>query len=74
VFGKAPEGFKRFTPWTPGTSTQLESGVRVFLPVSPFSAPHFRYRDKGGGVSPTGAHYGCEYLDRILVVYLQGSF
>jgi hypothetical protein len=52
----------------------LEAGVRLFLPLSPFSAPHFRYRDEGGGITLGGRPYGGEELCRVVTGYLQGSF
>jgi iron complex outermembrane receptor protein len=60
--------------WEPVTGYQLETGVKLFLPVSPFSAPHFRYYEKGGGISPTGLWYGGQQLSRTVTGYLQGSF
>jgi outer membrane receptor protein involved in Fe transport len=53
---------------------RTEVGVKVFLPVSPFSAPHFRYYDVGGGKTSTGVKYGGAQLARMLIVYMQGSF
>ena len=53
---------------------KVEVGLRLFLPVSPFSHPHFGYRDEGGGVTPTGRAYGGEELCRMVTGYLQGSF
>ncbi len=60
--------------WEPVLGYNLEAGVKLFLPVSPFSAPHFRYYEKGGGVSATGMWYGGQQLARTVTGYLQGSF
>jgi iron complex outermembrane receptor protein len=52
---------------------QAEVGVKLFLPISPFSAPHFRYFEVGGGETPTGVKYGGAQLARMVLIYLQGS-
>jgi outer membrane receptor protein involved in Fe transport len=57
-----------------GQHVRLETGVKLFLPVSPFSAPHFRYYEAGGGMTPVGKRYGAEQLGRMLTGYLEGSF
>jgi len=53
---------------------EVETGVKIFLPVSPFSAPHFGYFEMAGGVTPMGRPFGAAQLARMLTVYLQGSF
>jgi len=53
---------------------ELEAGVKWFQPISPFSEPHFRYYEMGGGVTPFGVPYGGEQLQRTLTAYLEGSF
>ena len=53
---------------------ELEVGVKLFLPVSPFEEPHFRYREKGGGISRNGRDFGGDILRRMVFAYLQGSF
>jgi len=60
--------------WEPVSGYRLEAGVKLFLPVSPFSGPLFRYFEKGGGISPTGLWYGGQQLARTVTGYLQGSF
>ena len=60
--------------WEPAAEYKLEAGVKLFLPVSPFSGPHFRYYEKGGGISNTGLWYGGQQLSRTVTGYLQGSF
>jgi hypothetical protein len=57
-----------------GRRFQMEAGVRLFLPISPFSAPLFHYYEVGGGITPTGRRYGAEQLGRMLTGYLEGSF
>jgi outer membrane receptor protein involved in Fe transport len=52
---------------------QAEVGVKLFLPVSPFSGPYFRYYDIGGGETPTGMKYGGAQLARMALIYLNGS-
>jgi len=59
--------------FTLGERVQAEVGVKLFLPVSPFSAPYFRYYDIGGGETPTGIKYGGSQLARMALVYLNGS-
>jgi outer membrane receptor protein involved in Fe transport len=60
--------------WSPRQDVQLEGGVKIFQPISPFDSPHFRDRDQGGGVTPDGRYYGAFLLGRIVSAYLQGSF
>jgi hypothetical protein len=60
--------------WSVAGGVNLEAGVKLFLPVSPFSAPHFRFHEKGGGISVTGMNYGGVELRRTVTGYLQGSF
>lgn len=59
--------------WKPGAGAELEAGAKLFLPVS-FSAPYFRYYEKGGVILPDGRGYGGEQLRRMVTIYLQGSF
>jgi hypothetical protein len=56
-----------------GDGFDLEVGAKLMLPVS-FGSPHFRYRERGGGTSLTGANYGGEELARLVSAYLQGSY
>jgi|GEM_PF-414393 len=58
----------------PGKNTKMEIGLKLFLPISPFSAPHFCYYEAGGGTTMTGRQYGAEQLGRVLTGYLEGSF
>jgi outer membrane receptor protein involved in Fe transport len=60
--------------WPAGGGVELECGVKVSLPVSPFQAPYFKTRDLGGGTTPKGKSYGAHYNGRIATAYLQGSF
>jgi iron complex outermembrane receptor protein len=60
--------------WSPMEGVQMEGGIKIFQPISPYTAPHSRVRDKGGGVTPDGRHYGAILLGRIVSAYLQGSF
>ncbi len=58
----------------PAEEIELEAGLKLFLPVSPFSAAHFRYFEEAGGITPTGQQYGGLELARMVTGYLQGSF
>jgi outer membrane receptor protein involved in Fe transport len=60
--------------WETKTGVQVETGVKLFLPFSPFSGPLFRYYERSGGITPEGKHYGGTELSRALTAYLQGSF
>jgi outer membrane receptor protein involved in Fe transport len=60
--------------WETRKGLEVETGVKLFLPFSPFSGPLFRYHERGGGVTPEGKHYGGTELSRALTAYLQGSF
>jgi outer membrane receptor protein involved in Fe transport len=60
--------------WNPAKNLELQVGLKLFLPISPFSAPHFRYRDEGGGITATGQEYGGIELARVVTGYLEGSF
>jgi outer membrane receptor protein involved in Fe transport len=55
-------------------SSQLETGVKLFLPISPFSRPYFRFREDGGGIDPVGKNFGGDWLCRMISLYVQGSF
>jgi len=58
----------------PSRHLELEAGLKLFLPVSPFQAPYFRYREVGGGLTNTGKVYGSDELRQTVTAYLQGSF
>jgi hypothetical protein len=60
--------------WSPKAGVDLEGGVKIFQPISLHSSPHFRARDKGGGITPDGRYYGAILLGRLVSAYLQGSF
>ena len=53
---------------------ELETGLKLFLPVSPFASPYFRYNEVGGVITSTGELYGGDLLSRMMTGYLQGSF
>jgi hypothetical protein len=57
-----------------GGRFDLETGVKLQLPISPFSSPHFRYYECGGGITPQGKIYGSVPLARIVTAYVEGSF
>jgi len=61
----------RFEP-APGFN--LETGCQLFLPISPFQAPHFRYFERGGGFTADGTHYGGDQLRQMVSIYVLGSF
>jgi outer membrane receptor protein involved in Fe transport len=60
--------------WQAASGLELEVGARLFLPNSPFAYPYYRYREEGGGVTPTGHYFGGVELARMITGYLQGSF
>jgi iron complex outermembrane recepter protein len=60
--------------WKYESGFQLETGANLFLPVSPFEAPYFRYYERGGGVTPDGFRFAGNQLSRVISVYLQGSY
>lgn len=60
--------------WNTGEDAVVESGLKLFLPISPFSGPLFRYHGRAGGVTPDGQTYGGTELARTVTAYLQGSF
>jgi hypothetical protein len=60
--------------WAAGKRVQMETGLKLFLPVSHFSEPHFRFRERGGGVTPFGVKYGGDELTRVIALYCKGSF
>ena len=53
---------------------QFEAGLKLFLPISPFKAPHFRYNEAGGVLTETGEPFSGDILCRMMSAYLQGSF
>ncbi|MFC1655012.1 hypothetical protein ACFL2F_04325, partial [Myxococcota bacterium] len=52
----------------------VETGLKLFLPFSPFSGPLFSFYEDAGGETPFGQPYGGEALRRVVTAYLQGSF
>jgi hypothetical protein len=52
----------------------VEVGVKLFLPFSPFSGDLFRSYEDPGGMTPDERYYGGQKLRRVLTTYLQGSF
>jgi iron complex outermembrane receptor protein len=70
VMGKL--GYRWVVP--AGVDLEMEAGVKLFLPISPFGEHLFRYREVGGVLTETGENYGGEELRRMVTGYLQGSF
>ena len=60
--------------WKVDHLLDIEVGVKLFLPFSPFSGDLFRYYEDPGGVTPDGTYYGGQKIRRVLTTYLQGSF
>ena len=60
--------------WKTDQNVRIDTGLKLFLPFSPFSGPLFRYYEDPGGESARGRFYGGQQLRRILTAYLQGSF
>ncbi|HOX42007.1 MAG TPA: TonB-dependent receptor [Myxococcota bacterium] len=54
-------------------AVDLETGLRIFLPIS-FEAPYWVVYERAGGVTPEGRGYGGEPLGRVLSVYLEGAY
>lgn len=52
----------------------MEVGLKLFLPVSPFSEPIFRFRERGGGFDSKGVNFGGDQLRRMITGYVEGSF
>jgi len=52
----------------------IEAGLKLFLPVSPFTDRYFNFREKGGGLTPAGGGHGGDMLGRVLSGYLEGTF
>jgi iron complex outermembrane receptor protein len=57
-----------------GSGAEIELGARLFLPISPFQEPYFRYFERSGGYTPAGRHFGSDQLSRMLTFYLRGVF
>ncbi len=53
---------------------RVETGAKLHLPISPFSGPLFRLRERGGGVTPFGVKYGGDELTQILSLYLKATY
>jgi hypothetical protein len=60
--------------WSPAAEAEIEVGLKLFLPLSPFEDPLFRYREKGGGIGQDGRNFGGDELRRMVSGYLEGSF
>jgi hypothetical protein len=60
--------------WSSPLGFSVETGCQLFLPISPFSSPHFRYFEAGGGFTADGTHYGSDQLRQMVSVYVLGSF
>jgi outer membrane receptor protein involved in Fe transport len=60
--------------WQTGEGFGVETGLKLFLPFSPFSGPLFRYHEDPGGVTASGRFYGGQQLRRVVTAYLEGSF
>ena len=60
--------------WRVDDFFDVETGVKLFLPFSPFSGPLFSYYEDAGGETPFGRPYGGEAIRRVVSAYLQGSF
>jgi hypothetical protein len=53
---------------------KIEFGLKLFMPISPFQAPHFRYSESGHIMTAAGEHLGGDVLRRMVTAYLKGSF
>jgi outer membrane receptor for ferrienterochelin and colicin len=60
--------------WRVDDLFDVETGIKLFLPFSPFSGELFSYYEDAGGETPFGRPYGGEALRRVVSAYLQGYF
>jgi outer membrane receptor protein involved in Fe transport len=60
--------------WVLPKNVGMEVGIKLFLPISPFSKPYFRFRERGGGFDSKGVNFGGDQLRRMITGYLEGSF
>jgi outer membrane receptor protein involved in Fe transport len=61
--------------WSPLQGLELETGIKLFLPVSlSSSGPRFGFHEKGGGMTIYGVRYGGDQLLRMVTTYVQGAF
>jgi hypothetical protein len=60
--------------WRVASAFDVETGLKLFLPFSPFSGSLFSFYEDAGGETPLGQPYGGESLRRVVSAYLQGSF
>jgi hypothetical protein len=60
--------------WRVDDLFDVEVGLKLFLPFSPFFGDLFAYYEDAGGETPFGRPYGGEALRRVISTYLQGSF
>ena len=60
--------------WRVAGAFDIETGLKLFLPFSPFSGSLFRYYEDAGGETAFGQPFGGEALRRVVSAYLQGSF
>ncbi len=57
-----------------GSFLEIEAGLKLFLPVSPFQEPYFRYYERAGGITEDGRAYGGAFLSRIVSGYISGTY
>jgi iron complex outermembrane recepter protein len=60
--------------WISSQGIAMETGIKLFLPISPFFAPNFRYREEGGFETLAGETYGAEALRRVVTVFVEGTY
>jgi outer membrane receptor for ferrienterochelin and colicin len=53
---------------------QAEAGIKLLLPISPWSDSLYTYQGEGGGITADGDRYGGDAVGRVVSVYLQGMF
>jgi len=60
--------------WKPMEGLDLETGLKLFLPLRWSSGLPVGYYEKGGGTTVQGGKYGGDMLLRVVTGYVQGAF
>jgi iron complex outermembrane receptor protein len=60
--------------WAPMQGLELETGLKLFLPVRLSSGLPVGFYEKGGGATIHGVKYGGDMLVRMVTAYVQGAF
>jgi hypothetical protein len=60
--------------WLSSSGITAETGIKLFVPMTPFGDPFFGYTEKASGINYRGENIAGEELKRMVVGYLEGSF